>query len=168
MGPKSIFPIAAVLILGVAGSHDAAAADPPSQAQTARVAGGEVIEFGSFHCTAQKEDGDKLAWSCPAQSFASKFKEAPTLFFSIAGFDRLAATDTGFSLDIDTKGDATKDGFNPIVDDASNKPAAEKSTIGVTWIAIGEGERAPRKPRASREERLKLREMRQQEKLKNQ
>ena len=38
----------------------------------------------------------------------------------------------------------------------------EKSTIGVTWIAIGEGERAPRKPRASREERLKLREMRQQ------
>lgn len=168
MGTKSFFPIAAVLILGIAASHDVAAADPPSQPQTARVGGGEVIEFGSFHCTAQKADDDKLAWSCPAQSFASKFKEAPTVFFSIAGFDRLVPTDAGLSLDIDTKGDATKDGFKPIVDDASSKPAAEKSMIGVTWIAIGEGERAPRKPRASREERLKLREMRLQEKAKEQ
>jgi len=166
MGTKGFFSIAAVLIIGVATSSDVAAADPPTQ--TARVGGGEVIEFGSFHCTAQKADGGKLVWSCPAQSFASKFKESPTVFFSIAGFDRLVPTDTGFSLDIDTKEDATKDGFKPVVDDTSNRPAAEKSTVSVTWIAIGEGERATRRPRISREERLKLREMRQQEKLKDQ
>lgn len=168
MWTKSFFPTVAVLLLGIAASHDVAAADPPSQVQTARVNGGEIIEFGSFQCAARKADGDKLTWSCPAQSFASKFKESPSMFFSIAGFDRLVPTDAGFSLDIDTKGDATKDGFQPIVDDTSNKPAVEKSTIGVTWIAIGEGEQAQKKPRLGREEHRKLREMRQQEKTKDQ
>jgi hypothetical protein len=161
---------AAVMLLatGVYGHNPAAAADPPSQVQSARVGGGEVIEFGGFQCMAKKSDGEKLVWACPAQSFASKFKEAPVVFFSIAGFDHILVNDGGLSLGIDTKDDISKDGFQPIVDEQAGKPTVSvKSMISITWIAIGEGERGQR-PRRTREERLKLREMRQQEKAKGQ
>lgn len=141
-------------MLATGGAHGAWAADPPAQSQAARVGGGEVIDFGSFECAAKLVDG-KPAWTCPAQSFPSKFKEAPSVLFSLAGFERLSVADGSVSLGIDIKGDIAKDGFQPIVDDHQDKPTGmDGSKVHVTWIAIGEGERGPRQ-RPSREDRLK-------------
>jgi hypothetical protein len=165
--PKKV--ISMFLIGGLIGTAagSALAADPPTQNPSARVSGGEVIEFGNFHCGAQKSGSDQLAWSCPAQTFASKFKDAPTVLFSIAGFANLTATDGSLSLAVDTKDDVRKDGFQPAVDDSGGKiGGSDKSSISVTWIAIGEGDRGQRPRASSREDRLKLREMRRDEKTK--
>ncbi len=134
-----------------------AAADPPT-VQSARVGSGEVIDFGSFQCTASKSGVDKPVWSCPSQLFLSKFKEPPMVFFSIAGFDRLAVGNGSVSLEIDLKDEVNKEGFQPIIDDRADTPTGlDKSAVRVNWIAIGEGERV-RRPSLTREERLKLRE----------
>lgn len=151
--------------IGIAGGS-VLAADPSTQSVSAR-AGSEVIEFGSFHCGAQKGGADQLKWACPAQTFASKFKDAPTVLLSIAGFANLTAVDGSLSLAVDTKDEVRKDGFQPIVDDSGGKiGATEKGSIAVTWIAVGEGERGQRTRPASKEERQKLREMRREEKAK--
>lgn len=154
-------PAGMILLAAFGAGHQAAAADPPARA------GNEVIEVGGFECTAKKTDGGKLDWTCPAQTFHSKFKESPAVHFSIAGFDRISPADTGLSLGIDTREEVSKEGFQPIVDSTASRPAADKSTISVTWIASGEGERAGKKAKPTREEKLKARESRQQEKAKN-
>lgn len=164
MSPKNCASTLAMIVAaGVCSSNQAAAADPP-QVQAPRAGGGEVVEFGGFRCAAKKSDGEKLTWTCPAQSFGSKFKEPPVIFFSIAGFEHILPADGGLSLGIDTKDDVAKDGFQPIISEKAGKPAGtENSTIDVTWIAVGEGERM-QKPKLTREERLKLHEKRLQEK----
>lgn len=154
-------PAGMILLAAFGAGFQAAAADPPARA------GNEVIEVGGFECEAKKAERGKLDWICPAQTFQSKFKEAPTVHFSISGFDRIAPADTGLSLGIDTREEVSREGFQPIVDSTASKPATDKSTIGVTWIASGEGERGGKKAKLTREERLKLRESRQQEKAKN-
>jgi hypothetical protein len=142
----------------------ALAADPSSQTQSARASGGEVIEFGDFQCTA-KADGSQAIWTCPVQSFDAKFKDSPVVFFSIAGFDQVTPEGSGWSLDIETKGEVNKDSFQPAVNAKLGK-VTDKSAIKVTWIAIGEGEKA-RRPALTREEKLKAREMRREEKPKD-
>ena len=145
-------------------TYPAIADEPKPQIESVRAGGGEVIDFGSFKCTAAKPDGGKLSWTCPKQSFQSKFKEPPVVFFSIAGFDRLAPLDGSFSLNVDTKDEIAKDGFQPVVDERADKSIGlDKSAIRVTWIAIGLGER-PERPRLTPEERQKQREMRNQQK----
>lgn len=154
-------PAGMILLAAFGVGHQAAAADPPARA------GNDVVEVGGFECAAKKADGGKLDWTCPAQTFHSKFKESPAVHFSISGFDRIAPADTGLSLGIDTKEEVSKEGFQPIVESTASKPTADKSTISVTWIASGEGDRGGKKARMTREEKLKLRESRQQEKTKN-
>ena len=168
MSPKNCASTLVMIVAaGVCSSHRAAAADPP-QVPASRAGGGEVTEFGGFQCTAKRSDGEKLTWTCPAQSFGSKFKEAPVVFFSIAGFEHILPADGGLSLGVDTKDDVAKDGFQPIISEKAGKPAgADNSTIDVTWIAVGEGERV-QKPKLTREEKIKLREKRAQEKTKSQ
>ena len=164
MSSKHYASALAVLIAMSGYGGIAVAADPSSQTQSARVSGGEVIEFGDFRCTA-KADGSQAIWTCPVQSFDAKFKDSPVVFFSIAGFDQVTPEDSGWSLNIETKGEVKKDSFQPAVNAKLGK-VTDKSAIKVTWIAFGEGEKAHQQA-LTREEKLKAREMRREEKSKD-
>ena len=126
----------------------AMAADPKPHADI--TAGAEVMELGSFDCLADNAGG-KANWDCPAQTFDSKFREAPVVYFSVAGMTRVTIGDQGFNVAIATKDQATKEGFIPKVD-TTLVPAAggEKATISVNWIAVGPGERVRNREKRER------------------
>jgi hypothetical protein len=142
----SIAALATLPFIGLCGGS-ALAADPRPHADI--VAGGEIMELGGFECTA---GGDAKAptWDCPAQKFESKFKDAPVVFFSLAGFARVSFVDGPQSIAIATKGETTSEGFQPTLDGrVGAATTGEKSTISVNWTAVGAGERV-HKPKRER------------------
>lgn len=134
----SIVALAALPFVGLAGGSTLAADTKP---HADIVAGGEIMELGSFECTA---GGDAKAptWDCPVQKFESKFKDAPVVFFSLAGFARVSFADGAQSIAIAIKGETTSEGFQPILDGkVGAATTGDKSTVSVNWTAVGAGER---------------------------
>ena len=143
----SIVALATMPLIGLCGSSSLAA-DPKPHADI--VAGGEIMELGSFDCTA---GGDAKAptWDCPAQKFESKFKDAPVVFFSVAGFARVSLVDGPQSIAIATQGETTHEGFQPTLDGkVGAATTGDKSTVSVNWIAVGAGERVHKGKRERR------------------
>src|SRR5882672_32706 len=106
----------------------AVAADPKPHADIN--AGGEVLEFGSFDCVANNADG-RAVWYCPAQSFDLKFREAPVVYFSIAGFAHVPGS-ASLSVATGTKGEVTQEGFQPSLEVAP-ATGTEKASVSVNW-----------------------------------
>jgi hypothetical protein len=131
------------------GAGSAVSADPKPSGEI--LAGGEAIEFGKFDCVANNADG-QVKWDCPEQTFGSRFREAPTVYFSIAGVARVTGTEGGVSVAVGTTGEVTQQGFQPALQTtlaaaAGPTQAAEKATVNVNWIAVGPGERVHRAKR---------------------
>lgn len=114
----------------------------PTLAAEPKAVGPDVTEIGSFDCTSSIAGG-KATWSCPAQTFDTKFAEAPEVTFAIAGFSKVAITGGGgISLDVSTVGEITHEGFSPVLDTTLTPAAgADKSVVIISWTAVGASER---------------------------
>lgn len=131
----------------------ALAADPKAHSDI--TAGAEVMELGVFDCVASSSGG-KATWDCPAQTFDSKFREAPVVYFSVAGMSGVAVGEQGLSVALGTKDPATKEGFQPKVDTTLVPVSgADKAVVSVNFVAVGPGERGERVRRAKREPKAK-------------
>ena len=137
------WPVASLVAAGIALAAD------PAMAQR------EVTDYGSFDCTANTADG-KTTWDCPPQTFEQTFAQTPDVYFSIAGFSKVALPGDGrLSIAVATNGMIFQTGFQPFLDTTLGQAAgADTSTVTINWTAIGQGEAVQRRVRAPHVPRL--------------